>query len=155
MQSMDETVQAQLLRAQTTLLETASTFVLINGDLTLHSAKRGVAPILDILSEDPRALQGAYIADKVIGRAAALLLVLGGISGLHANLISEHAAIVLDTYGIPFTFGKKVPYIINRDGTDMCPMEKAVLGIDDPKEARNAVVKKIDELRALQENRNA
>jgi hypothetical protein len=43
---------------------------------------------------------------------------------------SELAAATLDGHGIEYRFGETVPYIRNRDGTDMCPMEKLSLGKD-------------------------
>ena len=40
-----------------------------------------------------------------------------------------------------------VEYIINRDKTGMCPMEKAVLEVDEPNTAYDVLKKKIDEMR--------
>lgn len=147
MRSITATQETQLQKAKKALLDRQATFVLVNGDVMLDSHKRGVAPILDLLSDNPSALEHAVIADKVIGRAAAFLLVQGGIDALDTHLISEHAMGVLEKYDIPFTYDQKVPFIVNRDGTDMCPMEKCVLGIDDPETARDAVLTRLAELR--------
>lgn len=152
MRSITEAQEKQLRKARTELLERDATFVLVNGDLILDSQKRGVAPILDILSGDASIyLKHAVIADKVIGRAAALLLVLGGVDALDTHLISDHAIDIFEKYDIPYTYDKNVPYIVNREGTDMCPMEKAVLGIDDPAAAKEAILSRIAELRRSQE----
>ena len=40
-----------------------------------------------------------------------------------------------------------VEYIINRDKTGMCPMEKAVLEVDEPNTAYVVLKKKIAEMR--------
>ena len=43
--------------------------------------QRGVADIYDLLTQEPEFLKGASIADKVVGKGAAALMILGG-SGL-------------------------------------------------------------------------
>lgn len=95
------------------------------------SKEHGIKPLLDWL-EEPDFFRDATVADRVIGRAAALLLIYGGIRELYAQVISEHAARALEEYHIPFSYSEKVPYIINRTNTGMCPMEQRVLQISDP-----------------------
>ena len=144
----EEDLHLRLSQTKSTLLETKSTFVLMKGNEVHHSELRGVAPILDLLRENPDLLNDAVVADKVIGRAAALLLIHGKISALHAFCISEHALDVLTDSGIVLEYDEVVPYIVNREGTDMCPMEKSVIGIVDPTEAVVAVTRRQAELRA-------
>jgi len=131
-----------LAQAIKSLTESNATFVMIKNERTLSSEKRGVAPILELLREDKDALEGAYVADKVIGKAAALLLIYGRITSLYTKVISSHALGVLNNSGIAVRYDKLVPYVINRDGTDMCPMEKLVLAMESPEEAYEALVKK-------------
>ena len=124
-----------LEQAKKSLTESSATFVMIRGGKTFSSEMRGVAPILDLLREDPDALEDGVVADKVIGKAAALLLMYGRIKALYTKVISSHALNVLKDSGIEVVYDKLVPYVINRDGTDMCPMEKLVLEIGDPEDA--------------------
>ena len=51
-----------------------------------------------------------------------------------------------EKYKIPYSYGTLAKEIINRDGTDMCPMEKTVLNIDDLDEAYVALDRKVKEL---------
>ncbi len=132
-----------LEQAKKSLTESSATFVMIRGGKTFSSEMRGVAPILDLLREDPDALEDGVVADKVIGKAAALLLMYGRIKALYTKVISSHALNVLKDSGIEVVYDKLVPYVINRDGTDMCPMEKLVLEIGSPEEAFEALDKKI------------
>ena len=124
-----------LEQAKKSLTESSATFVMIRGGKTFSSEMRGVAPILDLLREDPDALEDGVVADKVIGKAAALLLMYGRIKALYTKVISSHALNVLKDSRIEVVYDKLVPYVINRDGTDMCPMEKLVLEIGSPEEA--------------------
>ena len=79
------------------------------------SQKKGIAPMMEILAECPEFLQGAAVADQVIGKAAAFLLRKGGAKYLYAKIISEHALETLQNSGIAVSYGTKVPYIINRN----------------------------------------
>lgn len=123
------------------------TFVCKNADDIITSDKKGIAPIMDILKENPMILKGAQVADKVIGKAAALLLIKGGISALYTAVISKHALDVLKDTDIYVSYDKCVDYIINRKGDGMCPMENAVLDIDNPDEAYNVLKAKLETLR--------
>ena len=132
-----------LAQAKKSLTESNATFVMIRDGKTEVSERRGVAPILELLREDPDSLEGGYVADKVIGKAAALLLMYGRIRALYTKVISSHALNVLKDSGIEVIYDKLVPFVINRDGTDMCPMEKLVLQIESPEDAFEALDKKI------------
>ena len=83
------------------------------------------------LIEAGKHLSGYSAADKVVGRAAAALFIKCGIKEVYARVLSIGGKELLDTYGIPCTYDTLIDRIINRKGTDICPMEKAVHGIDD------------------------
>lgn len=108
--------------------------VIINND-TYTSTKKGIAPLMDILTDNPSFLNGATVADKVIGRAAALLMIYGGIKEVYSDIISTHALDIFKSNNISVAYNECVPYIINRTKDGMCPMENAVLNITEPKEA--------------------
>lgn len=135
------------------LKEGGYSFVLYKDGEWSTSEKRGIAPIMEILSENKELLSGAYVADKVIGKAAAMLLIEGGISYLHAEVISEHATECLQKYNIEFEYQNLVPYIVNRTGDGMCPMEETVLNVTDTKIAYNLLQEKIKKMQAaMQQN---
>lgn len=135
------------------LKEGGYSFVLYKDGEWSTSEKRGIAPIMELLSENKELLSGAYVADKVIGKAAAMLLIEGGISYLHAEVISEHATECLQKYNIEFEYQNLVPYIINRTGDGMCPMEETVLNVTDTKIAYNLLQEKIKKMQAaMQQN---
>ena len=103
-------------------------------DGQLYTAtERGIRPLMQWLESG--ALHGAVLADKVIGKAAAFLLEKGGVTAIYADVISVPAAEVLERADIPYSFRTKVPYIQNRTGNGMCPMESAVLSVKDADEA--------------------
>lgn len=85
--------------------------------------QRGVADLYDLLSLEPAFLRGAQIADKVIGKAAAALMVLGGVQQIYTDIISEPALALLRSAGIKIEYMQAVPRIRNRANTGWCPME--------------------------------
>ena len=48
-----------------------------NGDIIRTFTQRGVADLYDLLTQEPDFLKGALIADKVVGKGAAALMILG------------------------------------------------------------------------------
>lgn len=109
------------------------TCVVKQGENLYTATARGIRPLMAFLETD--SLRGAVLADKVIGKAAAFLLEKGGVKAIYADVISTPAADVLDHAGIPYYFSKKSPYIQNRAGDGVCPMESAVLEIQNADEA--------------------
>lgn len=87
-------------------------------------SKRGVADLYDMVKNRPNFLKDARIADKVIGKGAAALIVLGGVNKVYADIISLSALTLLREANIDTSFGQSVPYILNRSQTDGCPLEK-------------------------------
>ena len=108
--------------------------VIANGNDIRTFNRKGVVDIYDLLKKEPEFLSGALIADKVIGKAAAALLVLGKIREVYAGVISLRAVELFESYGIKVSYGQSVPYIINRTHTGWCPLEKLSRNLKDPYE---------------------
>lgn len=135
-----------LAKAKSILSSEKATFVALKGAEIYISRARGVAPILEKIDEDPSFLNGATVADKVIGKAAAMLLSKYGVREIHALLISEKALCYLENTTVTVTYEVIVPHIINRDKTGMCPMEKCVIDTTDEDEAEKLIRLKRQEL---------
>ncbi|MCH5155307.1 MAG: DUF1893 domain-containing protein [Clostridiales bacterium] len=98
------------------------------------SDKRGISPIMGFIADGVN-LTGYSVADVVVGKAAAMLFVKCAIKSVFAKILSKAAKRVLETHGLYFEYETLAENIINRAGTDICPMEKAVLNTDDIEEA--------------------
>lgn len=99
--------------------------VVENYDQIYTFSQQGVADLYDIVKNKPGFLRDGFVADKVVGKAAAALMILGSINELYADVISLSALVLLREAGIEADFGRVVPFIQNRDKTDWCPLEKA------------------------------
>ena len=93
-----------------------------NGEIKEYYQDR-VKDIKDILKENENALNGAIVADKVIGKLAGSLLTVSGVKEIYADVISKYAIPVLEENNIKYKYKTKVEYIKNKDNTGMCPME--------------------------------
>ena len=78
----------------------------LQGELKLFE-RRGVADLFSLVSDEPQFLREASVADKVIGRGAALLLVKGGAREVYSEVISSGALDVLSRAGV--TRGREEP----------------------------------------------
>ena len=115
-----------------------TTLVVDNGRITTYTG-RGVADLHRLLTEHPRVLKGARVADKIVGKGAAALMILGGVKELHTPLISQPALKMLQGYDIKVTHGDVVDHIVNRDKTGWCPVETLCRDLATPKECLAAI----------------
>ncbi len=118
------------------------TCVISDGEKIIRLEERGVFPLLKLYDSNKN-FSSFCAADKVVGKAAAMIYVLLGIKEIYALVISDAAAEVFEKNGISFYFDKKAPRILNRTNTGFCPMEEAVISIDEPLEALKAVREKL------------
>ncbi len=132
-------------RLKALLAEENLTCVLSDGNRLIKSRERGVKPLIGFIESGKR-FKGFTAADKVVGKAAALLYALMGVSSLYASVISEDALTVCKSFGISVEYGTLTQNIINRRGDGFCPMEQAVADISDPQTAFNAVKEKLKNL---------
>lgn len=134
-----------LKKAIRVLNEEQYTCVLCKGGAMYKSTERGVKPLLDWLNSGME-MKGFSAADKVVGKAAALLYVLLGVKEVYAHVMSESAIDILEKNSIHVQYDISAEHIINRAGTGFCPMEKAVWDIEDAWEGKRAVEKRLAEM---------
>lgn len=135
-----------LQKAWRLLQEEGHTCVLCRGEQVYYSDARGVKPLL-CWYEQGLDLSGYSAADKVVGRGAAFLYILLGVARVHSVVMSQEAAQVLQSAGIEISFEENPARILNRERSGFCPIETAVLGISDPRQALDAIRKKLMQLK--------
>ena len=95
---------------------------------------RGVSDLYRLYTSDSRFLKSAEIADKVVGRAAAALMILGGVKRIHTDVISSLALSLFQGAGVEVDFDEEVPHIINRKRDGWCPLETRCKDCTTPEE---------------------
>jgi hypothetical protein len=133
---------SDLEKAKNLLKDKQYSFVaLAKGNILKTSHKRGVIPLMEMIRDNRDMMQGAVIADKVIGKAAALLAVAYKVKQVYTEILSQQAKKVLDQYSIFYQYERCVDYIQNRSKSGQCPMEKLTKDTDDPKTAYSLILK--------------
>lgn len=107
-----------------TLHTTHCSCVIANGSRLEQFHERGVKDLHHLLHNDKALLDGAFIADKVVGKGAAALMIAGGVKAVYADVMSRAALSLFQHHGLEVEYGLLVDNIINRAGTDICPVEK-------------------------------
>lgn len=126
----------------------SSCIILKNDEVIYKSSFIGVKPLLLFLNEHSDVQKGEklILIDKIIGKAALLLAVKCGIKKIFTPVISQEALEAAKHYCIEWNADKVVPYIINREGNDKCPIEASVKDTIDLDEAYRNIKGVIAEL---------
>jgi hypothetical protein len=110
------------------LMDNITFKIIQDGKPIFQSEKHWLMPLFDFedyLKDHPLELSAVEAHDKIIGKAAALLMVRLGIGSAHAEVMSKLARGVFNQASIPHTFHTLV------DRID-CQTEEILLDINDP-----------------------
>jgi hypothetical protein len=121
------------------------TLVLVLNENIYKSSEKGIKPLLQLLNSGKNYLNYSA-ADKIVGKAAAMLYKLLNINDIYGEVMSISAINFLEQNNINFKYKIKTKEIINRKGTGICLMEETVLNIENPTEAKKLLENKLKEL---------
>ena len=113
--------------------------VIRKGEEVRTFTQRGVADLYALLTTDADFLKGSYIADKVIGKGAAALMIKGGVQHVYADVISRPALVLLQSYHMDVEYATLTDNIINRAGTGICPVEQRCLPLEKREDMVDAI----------------
>lgn len=126
------------LKLAAKLLEVGNSLVVVRDGRTLFSSRMpGIAPMLEAL--DSNVLPGSAVADKVIGRAAAMIAVAGEATSVYSPTMSQEAVDVLTQAGMLYCSRTIVPIILDKEKTRRCPVEAVTEFTMVPEKGVNAV----------------
>lgn len=115
--------------------------------------ERGVKDLYRLLKEEPGFLSGAFVADKVVGKAAAALMILGEVKEIFANILSRPACELLEKAHVRVEYMQQVTHIINRMQTGWCPLEAGCLQAKSAEECLPIIEDFIENLPKLTERK--
>lgn len=122
----------------------SSLMIYRGGTLIFSSESDGIRPHLEALEEIGRdVLKGTVMVDKIVGRAAALLILYADASESYAKVITTGARDLFKEHDLVYDYEVETEHIKTRDGVIYCPFERMVQGISDPTEAYYAILEKM------------
>jgi len=124
-----EIAKNQLYKKELTLA------IVKNGEVLFETHSHRILGFLGAIEQFGGELEGASLADRVAGKAIALLCVYAKIKEVYAEVLSKKAKTVLEQNGVHHEWKELVENILDLNKNGVCPFEKAAKGISDPKEA--------------------
>jgi hypothetical protein len=106
-----------------------------NGKIIFENSSHGIGGFLTAIEKCGKRLEGASVADRITGKAIALLCVYSKVQAVYAIILSRSAKTLLEKYAIHHEWNQLVENILNANGEDTCPFEKLAKEISNPNEA--------------------
>lgn len=115
-------------------------FVLVKNGAVLRSGTRdGIGELIQAMDALGDAAHGASLADKIVGKAVAMVARAAQLQAIYSPLASRAALDALTIAHIPLEYDRLVPLILNKRNDGPCPMEKLTQTIEDPSQAVTAL----------------
>ena len=118
-----------------------------DGHPVYESADSGIKPLVAAIDSGVD-YSGCDAADRIVGKAAAMLYALLRVKSVSACVMTHKAKEILTANGIAREADAYADAIVNRKGDGLCPMETAVKDITEPNAALGAIRNKIEQLRS-------
>ena len=125
--------------AKSKLYEEELTLTMVkNGEILFETRSHRISGFLGAIEKLGSQLNGASVADRVAGKAIALLCVYAGIRHVYAEVLSRKAKAVFEENEIHHEWKELVKNVLDLNKSGVCPFEKLAAGISDPKDAYRA-----------------
>lgn len=122
--------------ARTRIFEKELTLSIVkNGEILFETDSHRISGFLRAIDKLGTTLEDASVADRVVGKAVALLCVYVKINEVYAEVLSRNAKTVFDKSKISYKWNVIVDNILDLNRCGICLFEKAATGISNPKRA--------------------
>jgi hypothetical protein len=106
-----------------------------NGEIIFENASNGISGFLEAIEKFGDGLEGASVADRVAGKAIALLCVYAKVEAVYALILSKEAKSVFEKYATHHEWKGLVENILDVKKAGICPFENLATEISNPKDA--------------------
>ena len=122
--------------AKHTLYKKELTLAIVkNGEAMFETRSHRISGFLGAIEQFGDELEDASLADRVAGKAIALLCVYAKINEVYAEILSKKAKTMFEQNDIHHKWKELVDNILDLNKSGVCPFEKAAAGTSDPKDA--------------------
>lgn len=130
---------SDIKKAVNELTEELTLVIVKDNKIVMTSSDRGIYPLYNTVETMGNDLNGSSLADKVIGKAAAMLAVSVGINDIYGRIMSQSAKDYIDRHGGNPSYENLVSGILNRTKDGSCPVEAMSMKIDDIDELKSGI----------------
>jgi hypothetical protein len=132
MKTQDLTMAKERLLAEKSL----TLSIVNNGQVIFETASHGISGFLEAIEKfGERGLEGASVADRITGKAIALLCIYSKVKAVYAVILSKGAKDLFEKHAVHHEWSNLVEKILDIDKAEVCPFEKLAAKISNPKEA--------------------
>jgi len=125
-----------LKAAKKRLAEEGLTLCIVReGQVLFETSSRGISGFLRATEELNEQLHGASVADKVVGKAVALMCLYTRIGAVYAPVMSRKARELFEHNAVRAEWDELVDDILGSCKVTSCPFERLATKITDPSEA--------------------
>ncbi len=118
-----------------------------DGKIIYETRSHRISGFMQAIDKFKKEVEDSCVADRVVGKAVALLCLYAGIRGVHAVVLSRQAQSVLESQEVFYQFGEVVDAVLDSSRTGTCPFEGVAAGLSDPEEAYEAFKKMQENLK--------
>jgi hypothetical protein len=104
-------------------------------EVIFESVSHGITGFLEAIEKFGDKLEGASVADRVAGKAIALLCVYAKVNAVYTMTSSKRAKAVFERHAVHHELDRLVESILDTNKVGICPFEKLATEISDPTEA--------------------
>jgi len=130
-----------------TLIEKKCSLVIEKDGKLYTFYKKGVRDLEYLLNKQPGLLRRSFVADKVIGKAAAGMIAVGDVKALYAQVLSRKAVPILEKARIEYSYSLLVDNIVHKDGEKRCPLEEIVENAQTAEEITELLFRHFEEMK--------
>jgi hypothetical protein len=111
-------------------------FVIVKDGAVLRTGTRdGIGELIEAVDALGDAGNGAVLADKIVGKAVAMVARMAKLRAVYSPLMSQAACDALAIENISYEYDRFVPLILNKRNDGPCPMERLTMPINEPSQA--------------------
>ena len=144
MSFLDEDTLKDIALAQNVIINEDVSVVVVNyGKIWRKKKGGGIRPFLEVIEEMGKDIHGSVIGDRILGRASALLCLYSKARAVYTPQATKAAIALLIMGSIPAQVDQLIPFIKNRNNSGLCPFEKMLENINEPKKAYELLKEKV------------
>ncbi|MGD0979058.1 MAG: DUF1893 domain-containing protein [Candidatus Bathyarchaeia archaeon] len=106
-----------------------------DGQVLFETASHGISGLLSAIQDLDERLNGASAADKIVGKAIALLCLYAKIEGVYGSVMTREAKKLFEENKVHAEWEELIRNILDNCRSATCPFDRLAAGITDPEEA--------------------